>query len=264
MATVKDVFNFIDAKVAPVRLKAGKDNVGFLAGFSDTEVKKIVVALDVTNEVIEEAAEKGAQLIVVHHPMIFDIRTATDEDYTGRKVTALLRNGLSAICMHTNLDTVEGGINDLLAKKVGIKEPQLLYDGGVDIDGKHYCIGRMGELEKEMTMAEYLPFVKNALNCNGLRYYDSGRPVKKVAVGGGSCGFLQKYVLENDCDTFVTGDVKYDDFLMARACGYNVIDADHFCTENVVVPYLAERLRAEFPDMDIIISERHCQTSQFM
>ena len=122
----------------------------------------------------------------------------------------------------------------------------------------------MGTLEKEMTMDEYLRYLKVALNANGIRYYDSGKKVRKVAVVGGSGMSQLEHVLKNGCDTFLTADIKYDGFLDARAGGYNLIDGDHFCTENVVVPYIAEKIQSKFPQLEVIISKTHNQTTKFM
>ena len=112
-------------------------------------------------------------------------------------------------------------------------------------------------------MSEFLPFVKNALKSNGLRYYDAGREVFNVAVGGGSCGGFLEAAVDAGCDTFVTADIKYDVFLRAAELGVNLIDADHFCTENTVIPVLAGYIRDAFPDLEVQIS-RHGQTVRFI
>ncbi len=263
MSTVKDVFDFLNG-LYPVSMKMDFDNVGHLAGDSRDVVKKIIVSLDVTGEVISEAEKEGANLIISHHPLFFSLKSVTDLDPVGRNVCRLIRSGISAICMHTNLDAAEGGVNDALAKAAGIKEPELLCVEGTDEKGKPYCIGRMGELEKEMPMAEYLVMIKKALGTAGLRYYDSGRPVKRVGVVGGSGMSQIQYALDSGCDTFLTADIKYNGFLDAREFGYNVIDADHFCTENLIVPVLAEKLRERFEDIEVSVSQVHCQTVKFI
>lgn len=263
MPTVKDIYSFLDT-IAPFKMKEEFDNVGFLAGFSETEVSKIMVALDITEEVIEEAREEGAQLIVSHHPMFFSLKNVTDTDPVGRKVALLIKNGLSAICMHTNLDAAPGGVNDILAKTAGIADPEPLYDRCIGENGENYCIGRVGNLENEMSVEEYARLLKDALKSNGIRYYDSGRPVKRVALVGGSGMMMLDHVLKSGFDTFLTADIKYDSFLDARAGGYNLIDGDHFCTENVVVPYIAAQLENKFEDVDVLISKKHCQTAKFI
>lgn len=112
-------------------------------------------------------------------------------------------------------------------------------------------------------MPHFLGKVKDALSANGLRYHDAKIPVKRVAVCGGSGGSMLGDAVARGCDTLVTADVKYDQFLFAREEGINLIDADHFCTENVVVPVLADMLGEAFPELDVHISKRHCQTACF-
>jgi len=108
----------------------------------------------------------------------------------------------------------------------------------------------------------FMTTIKSALDGNGLRYHDAGRPVSRVAVCGGSGGNYLELAAQMGCDTYVTSDVKYDTFLDAKSMGINIIDADHFCTENVVIPVLEGWLKKEFPEIEIIIS-KHKQTAQF-
>ena len=121
MADVGQIFEYLN-ELAPVELKMDFDNVGLLVGNADDKVDKCLVALDITDEVIEEAVRLGAQLIVSHHPIIFGaIKSVTAEDLVGRKIIALIRNDISAICMHTNLDIAEGGVNDVLMSALKAK-----------------------------------------------------------------------------------------------------------------------------------------------
>ena len=122
MATVKDFYDFLDRK-APFRTQMDFDNAGFLVGRGDREVSRVLVALDITPAVIEEAAAKGCQLILTHHPVIWGkLGQVTDESTTGRNVLALIEQGIAAICAHTNLDAAEGGVNTQLALAVGLTD----------------------------------------------------------------------------------------------------------------------------------------------
>ncbi|MGE4485601.1 MAG: Nif3-like dinuclear metal center hexameric protein [Oscillospiraceae bacterium] len=262
MATVKDIYEALD-KFAPCVIKMDFDNVGLLVGSADTEVSRVLLALDITDAVIGEAIEEGAQLIVSHHPMFFSLKSVNDMDPAGRKIVRLLSHGISAVCMHTNLDAAAGGVNDELAKAVGIAETKLISTEGFTPNDEPYCAGRWGELPTSMPMSEFLPFLKERLETNGLRYSDSGKPVKKVAVIGGSGGSELGKVLELGCDTFITADVKYDVFLSAAEAGINIIDGDHFCTENVVLQKLLELIANEFKGICVTISKKHCQTARF-
>ena len=262
MATVKDIFAFLNG-LAPVETKMDFDNVGFLAGFGGAQVNRIVTALDITSEVVAEATETGAELIVSHHPLFFSLKSVTDCDPTGARVTSLLRNGISAICMHTNLDAAVDGVNDTLARAVGIENAALLTAEGTDSSGRAYSCARWGELPQPIGMEAYLHFLKGSLKTNGLRYYDAGRPVHRLATVGGSGGSYLHDAYEKGCDTLLTADIKYDVFLEAKELGMNLIDGDHFCTENLVVPVLRERLSCGFPEIDVRISSRHSQTACF-
>lgn len=263
MASVKDVFEFLDG-FAPTGTKMDFDNVGILAGFPEKEVKKVLISLDITEKVIEEAENMGAELIVSHHPLIFTpLKRVIATEPEGARLIKLLRAGISAVCMHTNLDCAEGGVNDALAEAVGITAPFLPLEKFSSPQYGEYSLGRYGKLEKGMAMREFLPLVKERLKTKGLRYYDAGREVKNVAVVGGSGGSLLELVDSLGCDTLITADVKYDVFLSAVEYGVNIIDADHFCTENVVVKVLCDRLRGNFSELEIAVSKAHHQIIDF-
>jgi len=249
MVTVSDILNFIEA-VAPKELAMEWDNVGLLCGQADREVKKILVALDPFTSVCEEAAKTGADLLVTHHPLIFQPLTAvTDETTVGRAVMTLIKNNIAAINAHTNLDCADGGVNDTLAQKLKLNGIQKV---AADPDG----LLRQGEVETQ-DLDAFLDRVETVLGCSGLRYVSGGRPVQKVAVGGGACGSELYAVIAAGCDTFVTADVKYNQFCDAKELGLNLIDAGHFATENPVVAVLAEKIAAAFPDIAVKISETH-------
>lgn len=264
MANVSEIRDYMEEKV-PTSLKREFDNVGLLVGICGAEVSTVLCALDITDAVIEEALSIGAQLIVSHHPLLFDpLKHITDDDPKGRKVIRLIRSGISAICLHTNLDTVDGGVNDCLMAALGGKVTGLLDPHGTYPDGRPCGISRLGELSAPVEFSEFLARTKQRLHSNGLRYVDGGRPVWKLACCGGAGGSDMWKAAEAGCDTYVTADVKYDVFLSAKELGLNLIDADHFCTENVVVPHLKQLLLAGFPDLDVRISRVHTQTAQFI
>ncbi len=263
MKTVKDIFDYLN-KLAPVELKMDFDNVGILVGSEKSTVTKCLVALDITDEVIDEAIELGASLIVSHHPVIFnELKSVLDEDLVGRKLIKLIKNDIAAICMHTNLDIAEGGVNDALMSALGGAVSGYLEPCGADADGKEVGCGRVGTLTEAMQLGDFLGMCKSALNVNGLRYHDAGLRVKKLAVMGGSGGGCIALAKALGCDTYVTSDIKYNGFLDAKELGINLIDADHFCTENVIVPLICEKLSAEYPEISFCVSKKHKQTAQF-
>ncbi len=254
MPIVRDIFDFLAAK-APVDMALGFDNVGLLVGRRDREVKRIVTALDITDEVIQEAISLNADLIVSHHPLFFELKGVTDKEWTQERALTLAENRIAAICMHTNLDAAEGGVNDALMGALGVSVTGVL--------DEESAIGRVGVLSEPMTMADFLPHVKTMLKVNGLRYHDAGKPVHRVAVCGGSGGSDIPLAAALGCDTYVTADIKYDQFLEGKHLGLNLIDADHFCTENVVVPVLEVWLKERFREVEVFISHVHGQTAQF-
>ena len=187
MTTVRDIYNALFA-FAPASMKMDWDNVGLLCGRFDAPVDTVLVALDPMPDVIDEAKKTGAQCIVTHHPLIFDApRAINDESYTGRCILALAEAKIAAINLHTNLDVCPGGVNDTLAETLGLTEVSVLNPVGTDARGRPYGLIRTGTV-REQSLSEFAAFVKSALSCPGLRFADAGKPVRRVAVGGGSCG----------------------------------------------------------------------------
>jgi len=263
MTTVYDIYQFIQQK-APFELQMNFDNAGFLVGRSDRPVEKILIALDITEAVVDEAIQMGAQLIIAHHPVIWGgAKSVTDMTVTGKKLLKMIENGIAAICAHTNLDAVSDGVNDALAIKLGLSEIEQLHQDGVDRNGIPYGIGRVG-IVTEQTLYDFAISVKNLLGSNGIRLVDGGRPVRKVAVGGGSCSNMIGDAIAKGCDTFVTSDVKYDGFLDAKAMGINLIDAGHYPTENVICPVLNQWLAEEFPHISVSVSTNHCEVFSYL
>ena len=249
MITVRDVESTL-YNWAPSGLAASWDNVGLLVGALDREVKKILTTLDITESVVDEAVQTGADLIVAHHPVMnctwHPVQTLRTDDRQGRILTGLVENHISAICMHTNLDAADGGVNDSLAEKLGLLQTEYLTDEK---------IGRVGTLKCQIPLVEFTRFVVKSLGCNGLRYTDWGRPVHRVAVGGGACGEYIAQAIALGCDTFVTSDLRYHDFLDTKEL--NLIDAGHFPTEQVIVPELCRRLQAAFSAVSVSTSISH-------
>lgn len=256
MNTVADVLAFLET-LAPRYMKMDWDNVGLLCGSKKTPVTKILVALDPFETVCREAVEKGAELIVTHHPLIFHpLKAVTDETEAGRCVQLLCTKGISAINAHTNLDCAPEGVNFHLAEQLGLTNIQVIDPKGTDHQGRPWGLLRKGNVA-EQPLETFLSTVKKQLDCQGLRYADGGKPVCNVAVGGGACASELMDAVKAGCDTFVTADVKYNGFFDAKALGINLIDAGHFQTENPVTAMLAEKLTQAFPEIQVLISENH-------
>ena len=262
MTTVGDILSYLET-LAPRSMKMDWDNVGLLCGGKSRPVTKVLVALDPFEGVCKEAVQWGAELILTHHPLIFSpLKSVTDETSIGRAVQLLCANSISAINAHTNLDCAPGGVNDCLARTLGLSDVQVIAPSGVDELGRPWGLLRQGTVEAQL-LSDFLPKVKSALNCEGLRYVNGGKPVHRVAVGGGACASELMDAVSAGCDTFVTADVKYNQFWDAKDLGLNLIDAGHFPTENPVTALLAEKIAAQFPEVTVKISETHRDCMKF-
>jgi len=262
MTTVGDILKYVET-LAPSAMKMDWDNVGLLCGSKGQPVTRALIALDPFEGVCREAAEVEAQVIVTHHPLIFSpLKSVTDETSIGRSVQLLCRHGISAVNAHTNLDCAPGGVNDVLAAKLGLRDIRVISPSGTDEEGREWGLLRCGCVE-EQPLPAFLAHVKQALGAKGLRYVNSGRPVRKVAVGGGSCAGGMLEALDAGCDTFVTADVKYNQFWDAHDLGLTLIDAGHFATEDPVTEYLKAKLEAAFPQVEFLISGTHRDCMEF-
>ena len=255
MTTVQNIMDYMEA-FCPRSLKMEWDSVGLHCGSKSKEVKKVLVSLDPFEHVCKEAAEWGADLLLTHHPLLFHpLPAVTDESAIARSVILLVQNDISHFCAHTNMDAAEGGVNDVLAETLGLADLVPFAEG-------LWGVMRCGYVPQQ-SFTDFLGFVKEKLETSGLRYCDAGKPVHKVAVGGGGCsgGWLE--AVNAGCDTFVTSDIKYNEYWDARERGLNLIDAGHFHTENPMVKALAQRIRDAFPDLEVKISESHTDCMKY-
>lgn len=263
MAIVREILAWLE-QLAPREMKMDWDNVGLLCGSENRKVRRVLVALDPFLHVAEEAAELEADLILTHHPLIFHpLRSVTDADPTGETIRFLIQHDIAAINAHTNLDQAPGGVNDKLAECLGLQDVVVIDPQGADTFGRPWGLLRCGDIEA-MEPEHFASFVKKRLNCPGLRFADGGRPVSKVAVGGGSCGDELMTARAAGCDALVTADVKYNEFWDAKSLGMTLIDAGHFETENPVCDVLADGLQKHFPAISVLQSQKHQDPIQFL
>ncbi len=261
MATVKEILDCVQS-LAPAYMKESWDKVGLNCGRLSASVTKVLVALDPFEAVCKEAREMGAELLVTHHALIWQPGFVTDESAWGRNTLYLIENGIAHINAHTNLDCAPGGVNDTLAHTLGLENIQVIAPNGTDEQGREYGLLRQGEIVQQPLEA-FMETVKEKLGCRGLRYVNCGKAVSKVAVGGGACaGYLQQAAAAG-CDTFVTADVRYNQFWDAQDLGINLIDAGHFHTENPVCQVLADAISAAFPEITVEISKKHTDTMNY-
>ena len=235
-------------RLAPKETALSFDNCGLLVGTEKAEIKKILVALDCTLAVAEEAAELGADLVLTHHPVLF---SGVKQILPGAPQTAavykLIRNGIGLFAAHTNLDAADGGVNTALCKLLGILDP-------ISVPPEN--IMRVGELAEPMMLDDFARLVEKKLGATAL-VAGENRPVRKVAVLGGSGGSDCAFAAEYGADCYVTGECKHSQAIEAGVMGLAVIAAGHFETENPVLIPLIEYLQANTDGVEYILSRRN-------
>ena len=232
--TVAEIYRALD-ETYPVSLREEWDNDGLMLS-PDTEktTSRVLVALDVSEAVAEYAIEKGFDLIVSHHPLIFTpLSSLTPDTPVARRAMRLLAAGISVFSFHTRLDAAEGGVNDTLAAICGLTE--------VTRFGGDNLLGRVGVLPNEATLDAFASEIGKKLSTNYL-FYAGNRPVRRVAVVGGSGKSMIDDALKTGADTFLSGRFSYEAMLEAEAMGLNLIEAGHFATENPVTEVLRRTL----------------------
>ena len=252
--TVADAIN----RLAPRKLAEEWDNPGLLIGDPSSEIKKIFVCLDVTDENILRAVEFDAQLIVAHHPLIFHaIKNIRFDLPLGKKIFNLIKNNVAVFAAHTNLDSAIGGVNDVLAKKIGLVDVKMFGD-------EEISLGRIGTLETPMTATEFAQHVKKVLNAENVRLINAGDfTISKVGLCSGAGSDVIQKAKFFGAQAFVTGDVKYHEAQAAIENKIHVVDAGHFATEFPIVSELANYLRDELKNFDVEIFEDSQSTDFF-
>lgn len=252
-------------KFAPSILKEDYDNVGLMVGDSDVVVTKILIALDCTLDVISEAVDNGCNFILTHHPLLFvKPKTITRDTLGGKKIIELIKNGINIYSSHTNLDSVCGGLNDIVTEILGfnnykIIEPKENLDYGEGNTG----IGRLVSLDEPIKLVELCENVKKILNTEYIRYVgDNNKLIKTIAIinGSGEDFFESSVKLRADC--IITGDTRYHHVSDLKEENIALIDAGHFATEWIPFKIFAEKFKSELLkngyDNEIIIS-KHTQ-----
>lgn len=259
---IKDVIKIME-KYAPSKLKEDYDNVGLMVGNKEDEIKKILIALDTTLEVIEEAKDKECNLILCHHPLLFlKPKSITTDTLLGKKIITLIKNDINVYASHTNLDSVQNGINDMAAKILGYDNFKVLECSKVIgyNDGKH-GIGRIIKLENAIKLEELCIKVKEKFKTPFIRYTgDENKKIKTIAIINGSGQDYLNLSKAKGADCIITGDTTYHYISDTKEEDIAVIDAGHFVTEWLPMIYFAKKfeeiLRENGFDNEVIISEK--------
>lgn len=226
------------------------DNVGLLVGDMNREVKKIQFSIDATLEAIENAVKNNADMIITHHPLIFKpIKSIKEQEILGKKIRKLIKNNIDVYCIHTNLDSTIGGLNDWILKKMGIEESQIL-----ELNIENNCgIGRVYTLEDETDLNTYIEKLKNILSIPNIRLIskESNKNIKKIALINGSAMSYWRLAKNKNIDLFITGDVSYHDALDAQESGLSIIDFGHYESEHFFYEVLTKKLGST--ELDFVI-----------
>ena len=244
--TVKELYGKFDERI-PETLRESWDNDGLMCS-ADTsaEVSRVLVALDVTEEIVDYAIQYGFDLIVSHHPLIFKpLSSMTEEDNISRKVIKLLCNGVSVFSFHTRADKVYGGVNDCLCDLLGMFDTEAFGEG---------LLGRIGNVSDDPTLEDFAYKVKMVTGSDGVRYADGFNSIRRVAVvGGGGKSFVRDAIIEG-ADTFVSGEIGYNVMEEATELGINLIEAGHYFTEQPVTDFFRQLLVGFDPDLYVEVA----------
>ena len=250
--TVNDILKCI-TEIAPLHWQEDYDNAGIQVGDLNTETRKALIALDVTEELVDEAVAKQCDLIISHHPLIFrGLKHLTLETYIERAVMKAVKHDIAILSMHTNLDNSYLGVSRVLAERLGLRNLRLLCPNLLDPE----CCGAgmMGEFEAPMEEAAFLDLVADRIGSPCLRHSAlTGHPIKTVALCGGSGTPFMPDALKNHADAYLTADIKYHDFFAPD--GILLVDGGHFETEQFTKQLIKEIIQKKFPTFAAEIAE---------
>ena len=238
MTELKEIYGYLK-ELAPLELAEDWDNPGLLVDCG-RPVGRILTCLDITGPVVREAQEKGCDLVVSHHPVIFRPLKALQE---GHVPCLLLKAGISAICMHTNLDAAPGGVNDTLAQRMGLREVEPFAEG----------MGRIGWID-EMSAHQLAQETARVLHAR-VQWADGGKPIRRLALITGSGGSMPEDAIRAGADALLTGEASHHAALDALAAGVTLVAAGHYATEFPVAQTLATRLGDRFRNLEVLVSE---------
>jgi len=251
MIKVNNIINEMEL-LAPTYLKEDFDNVGLMVGDKNKEVKKVLLALDCTLKVIEEAKKENVELIITHHPLIFKRPSSiTTDTLQGKKIIELIKNDISLYSSHTNLDSVENGLNDTIVSILGFDNFKILEKNKRDDKAG---LGRIVSLNESIQLEDLISKIKKSLNINNLRVVKGKDKVNKIAIINGSGqDFIGKAVaLGADC--IITGDTTYHFASDYKEMEISILDVGHFASEQITFFNVMENLKEKFKDVEFITS----------
>ena len=246
---VKDIIKVVE-EFAPLSIQEGWDNSGLCVGSPEDEVTSVLLALDCTPALVDEAMACGADMIVTHHPLIFSgLKKISPDDMIGEAVIKAIRAGISIYAAHTNADKVIEGVSGAMAAKLGLQNVTIL-----DEDGDGTGLGVVGDLPQPMTSEEALALVKEKF---GLKVVKSSAPISamisRVAMCGGSGGSLIGAARKSGAQLYISGDISYHNFFTPE--GFMIMDIGHYESEIEIVDILFSLIKKNFPTFAVHITQ---------
>ncbi len=246
---VKEIISVIE-DFAPLSLQEGWDNSGLCVGSPEDEVTSVLLGLDCTPELVDEAAACGADMIVTHHPLIFKgVRKITPDDRTGLAIIKAIKAGIAIYAAHTSADKVLSGVSGAMAARLGLKNVRIL-----DEDGEGTGLGIVGEFETPLTSEEVLTLIKERFSLKVVR---TSRPledrIERVALCGGSGGSLIAAAMAAGAQLYVSGDISYHNFFTEP--GFMIMDIGHYESEIEIVDILFSLIKKNFPTFAVRITQ---------
>ena len=243
----------------PKEISEDFDNVGLLVGNSSQELKNIIVTLDTTVDVIEEAIDKDCNLIISYHPIIFEgIKKINEQkDYVQKAIVKAIENKISIYAIHTSMDNHPNGISFSLAKIIGLNKTSVLIPKDKKIDDLKIGMGTVGYLNSKISEEKFLDLVKKNIKNNLIRHSKiTGKKISKVAIVAGSGSFAIDECLSNDVDALITSDIKYHNFFIENN-KILLVDIGHFESEKHIKLVIQEYLKKKLPNFTILLSEKN-------
>lgn len=244
----KDIIDVLE-ELCPVSYALNWDNVGLLVGDMDSEVSRVLVSLDATDEVIKKAVSCNAQMILTHHPMIFSaIKTVTQDDITGRRILSLAKHDIAYYAMHTNFDVC--CMADIAAGIIGMKEAAPLEETAI-INGNPAGIGKIGKMPAK-SVGWWAEKIKKDFDIPAVTVYGDMEAVEDcVAVSPGSGKGMSVYAKRGGAGLLITGDIGHHDGIDSVAMGVNIIDAGHYGLEHIYINYMKDFLNKNIPSLEV-------------
>jgi dinuclear metal center YbgI/SA1388 family protein len=237
-------------QLAPLYMAEAWDNCGMLLGSREKEIKSIYIALDATDDVIEDAMNKNVDLLLTHHPLIFKpLKCITDENFIGRRVRNLIQSDIIYYAMHTNFDVAV--MADLAAEYLKLSDTEIL-----ERTDEEHGIGKIGNLPKEMSLEELCQFVKDTFDIESVKVFgDSEARIKRVVIMPGSGKSYIKNTIKSQAEVMITGDIDHHEGIDAVACGLTIIDAGHYGIEHIFIKYMKEYINNNFSEINVFIEK---------